>query len=222
MKILIIDDDRAYALGLAQFANEHLPDALVELIGFSDAAHAADVESFDYILVDLSHPRGLDAGADEFPGVKAAGRVSALRGARRRPFIVVLTGESGVFARATVRRRLKEAGCEYFIHRSVLADHFDRIITPTGPVTGALGSPGPIEVDGVKVGQDAALNKFVEVFPNLRIAMGRRQGQILSDELAVANRLVDAQPPQRRTKRQPGLGFVRRLWESSSRIVPKD
>lgn len=221
MRALIVDDDRAYAHGLAIVICETLPDATVDIDGFVTVGERADVHTWDYVLIDLSHPRTADPLADEFPGVRVAQHISESRGSRARPFIVVLTGESGVFTRPEVRRRLHEAHCEYFIHRTEFSENVSAILTPWGPRSGRLSASGRIVGEGSVLEPGGALNRFVEHYPASRLSTAKLRGQALHNELSRFAELLQARPRKVTKTRQLGAKAYRVIHDNAARINPR-
>lgn len=116
-RVVIVDDDDISRKGFAELLREH-PE--LEVVGALDHEGALSWSGSqwslaDVALVDAADERGC---GDQFPGV---GVVEAIRAARSpaETTVVVVTGH---FFDDALRARMREAGADFFYHRSQFAD----------------------------------------------------------------------------------------------------
>lgn len=223
MRVLFVDDAEHEARALISVLEARVPDVESEWCPFDEVVTRDDLLTFDYIAVDLSHPRKDNPLADEFPGVQVVAQVAAMRDLRVGPFLVVTTGESGPFGRDAVRLRLKEARCEVFVHRSEFTDQCDAIFAPGGPTAARLEVPEAAKElgRGARIGRRAQLNRFVRRFPTREVASPTKvSSKVLVAELdGMENELDVERPPGRRYSM--GRAFFRNAYQNLARISPR-
>ena len=113
VRVVVIDDDDVTRVGTVAILAADRSIEIVRSGSHDDATGPWD--GVDVVLVDASDHRRSD---DHFPGV---GVVQAIRadGAGATCTIIVFTG---VLFDDAVRRRMREAGADFYYHRSELAD----------------------------------------------------------------------------------------------------
>lgn len=138
LRVAVVDDDDVTRRGTCAILGDH-PDIEVVLAVSHDGA-TGPWDEVDLLLVDASDHRRTD---DQFPGV---GVVEAVR-ADGHPdcTIVVLTG---VLFDDVVRRRMREAGADFYYHRSELADAAKLLDVVLGRVD-RCGVPEPIDPEAL-------------------------------------------------------------------------
>ena len=115
-EIVVVDDDEITRLGTTIILDSHADIHVVASLNHVEAAESMGTwKGVDIAVIDASDQRRSD---DQFPGV---GIVQAIRVHRspEQTRIVVLTG---VMFDDAVRRRMREAGADYYFHRSALPD----------------------------------------------------------------------------------------------------
>jgi PAS domain S-box-containing protein len=114
-RILVVDDDRAVAEGLAM-----LLDSLgQQVVVVHDGASALDIVARfdpDLVFIDLSMP-GMD-------GYETARRMRALPGAATRR-VIALSG----YGFATVESRLREAGFDHYLAKPAAVDELEGVLS---------------------------------------------------------------------------------------------
>jgi len=115
VRVVVIDDDDVTRVGTVAIL---AADPTIEIVrSGSHEGAAGPWDEVDVVLVDASDHRRTD---DHFPGVGVVQAIRADRsGAGSRCTIIVLTG---VLFDDAVRRRMREAGADFYYHRSELAD----------------------------------------------------------------------------------------------------
>jgi CheY-like chemotaxis protein len=114
-RVIVVDDDDINRHGMAGLlASDDRLHVAAALSHDEAMAWAGDWSLVDVALVDAADDR---VAGDQFPGVHVVERMR--RDASRRLTIVVVTGH---FFDDAIRRRMWEAGADFFYHRSELAD----------------------------------------------------------------------------------------------------
>ena len=107
-RVAIVDDDDIQRRGMAEYLADR-PE--IEVVGMLDHTEAMDWDAewdrVDVVLVDVADPSRAD---DQFPGVHVADRIRRRRSSEETTVIVV----TGHFFDDAVRRRMREAGADYF------------------------------------------------------------------------------------------------------------
>jgi len=112
---MVVDDDDINRHGMAGLlASDERVHVAAALSHDEAMAWAGDWSLVDAALVDAADDR---VATDQFPGVHVVERLR--REAGRRLTVVVVTGH---FFDDAIRRRMWEAGADFFYHRSELAD----------------------------------------------------------------------------------------------------
>lgn len=112
---MVVDDDDINRHGMACLLSAGDRIVVVGALSHAGAMDwAGDWSDVDVALVDAADDR---AERDQFPGVRVVERMR--REAGRRLTIVAVTGH---FFDDAIRRRMWEAGADFFYHRSELAD----------------------------------------------------------------------------------------------------
>ncbi|MBO3748636.1 response regulator transcription factor [Streptosporangiaceae bacterium NEAU-GS5] len=115
-RIVIVDDDDISRLGMAAILAATPGVSVVGSLHHTEAMRwESRWDEADLALVDAADDR---CGDDHFPGVAVVDLIRRLRG-QKEPTVMVLTGH---FFDGAVRRRMREAGADYFYHRGELAD----------------------------------------------------------------------------------------------------
>ncbi len=116
IRLVVVDDDDISRAGITAIlsAVEEL-EIVASLDHPAAAAWGEQWRGVDVVLVDAADERRND---DQFPGVSVVESVRRHRD-RRETRVIVLTGH---FFDGAVRRRVREAGADFFYHRSELAD----------------------------------------------------------------------------------------------------
>jgi CheY-like chemotaxis protein len=115
VRVMVVDDDDINRHGMAGLLASDERVAVAATLSHVDAmVWAGDWSLVDVALVDAADDR---ADGDQFPGVGVVERMR--RQASRRLTVVVVTGH---FFDDAIRRRMWEAGADFFYHRSELAD----------------------------------------------------------------------------------------------------
>jgi CheY-like chemotaxis protein len=113
-RIVIVDDDEIQRRGMAAYLSDR-PE--LEVIGVLDHTVALEWDhqwsDVDVVLVDAADPL---REHDQFPGVEVADHIRRRRSSAQTMIIVV----TGHFFDDAVRRRMREAGADYFYHRPEL------------------------------------------------------------------------------------------------------
>ncbi|GAA5067869.1 DNA-binding NarL/FixJ family response regulator [Thermocatellispora tengchongensis] len=155
-RVVIVDDDEISLRGIAAILGEP-GDGSSEVVAAMDhraaLAWPGEWAGVDVALVDAADERRAD---DHFPGVEVVERIRAAGGRTR---VVVLTGH---FFDGAVRRRMREAGADFFYHRSELAE----AATLRAAVLGHGGRPVPGPEDAEEeilhgVSRDSRVNAAV-------------------------------------------------------------
>jgi len=113
-RIVIVDDDDIQRRGMAEYLADR-PE--LDVVGVLDHDEALlwdhEWDGVDIALVDAADPLREN---DQFPGVQVADRIRKRRSSEQTKVIVV----TGQFFDDAVRRRMREAGADYFYHRADL------------------------------------------------------------------------------------------------------
>lgn len=111
-RVAVVDDDEITRVGTVAVLSAH--DEIQVVGSYTHADAPIDWSGVDVAVVDASDHR---CHHDHFPGVAVAQAIKADRASRCT--VVVITG---VLFDDAVRRRMREAGADFYYHRSELAD----------------------------------------------------------------------------------------------------
>ena len=152
-RVVIVDDDDIQRRGMAEYLADRPEVEVVGVLNHGEAvAWDAEWNNVDLALVDAADP---GRAGDQFPGVEVADRIRRRRSSEQTKVIVV----TGHFLNGTVRRRMREAGADYFYHRSDLHQKeglFQAVLNP-----GEAGIPGQHDADSVSrmgIGRSTRVN----------------------------------------------------------------
>jgi len=112
VRVVVVDDDDINRRGMASLLGEDPAIDVAASLTHADALGRPDLwDGVDAVVVDAADERN---AADHFPGVRVVEEVRRHR-PRGRTAIVVVTGH---FFDDAVRRRMREAGADFYYHRS--------------------------------------------------------------------------------------------------------
>jgi CheY-like chemotaxis protein len=155
--VVVVDDDDINRRGMASLLGEDPAIDVAASLTHADAMGRPDLwDGVDAVLVDAADER--DA-ADHFPGVRVVEEVRRHR-PRGRTAIVVITGH---FFDDAVRRRMREAGADFYYHRSEVGDARSLRAAVLRPGAGHA-VPGPTDPDELfnqGVTDDTRVNRAV-------------------------------------------------------------
>jgi CheY-like chemotaxis protein len=114
--VVVVDDDDINRRGIASLLAEDPAIDVAASVTHADAVGRPELwQAADVVLVDAADERN---EADHFPGVALVEEVRRSR-PRARTVVVVITGH---FFDEAVRRRMREAGADFYYHRTELGD----------------------------------------------------------------------------------------------------
>jgi DNA-binding NtrC family response regulator len=116
-RIAIVDDDDISRRGFAELLADRPELEIVGMLSHTESLRWDDAEwsSVDIAIVDAADEREV---ADHFPGVGVVEAIRSFRSAEQTMVIVV----TGHFFDDAVRTRMREAGADFFYHRSQFCD----------------------------------------------------------------------------------------------------
>lgn len=127
-RVAVVDDDDVTRTGTVALLARHPGIEVVAEMTHIDAVARPDWDGVDVAVVDASDRR---RETDQFPGV---GVVQAIRH-RRDPTQTMILVLTGIMFDDAVRRRMREAGADYYVHRSAVMDAAqlcDAVMAPAG------------------------------------------------------------------------------------------
>jgi CheY-like chemotaxis protein len=191
-RVAIVEDDDIQRRGMSEYLADR---ADIEVVGILDHYEAmlwdSEWDEVDIALVDAADP---NRPTDQFPGVDVVDRIRNRRSSAETRVIVV----TGHFFDDAVRRRMREAGADYFYHRPELHKRDALYEAVFHPERAAEGVPG--------VHNDEAL---------IRLGVGR--GSRVNDAVRYASQ--GANRPAG-TQRSRAWNTYRRTFNSVARLQP--
>ena len=115
VQVVVVDDDDVSRRGMASLLGECPQVRVLAALSHTEALGWGDWCGVQVVLVDAADRRARD---DHFPGVRVVEQIRLQR-PRDEITVIVVTGH---FFNDAVRRRMREAGADFFYHRSELAD----------------------------------------------------------------------------------------------------
>ena len=229
-RVVIVDDDDISRRGFAELLADR-PE--LEVIGMLDHREAvgwgaSEWSSVDVALVDAADER---EDADHFPGV---GVVEAIRAARTpdETIVVVVTGH---FFDDALRTRMREAGADFFYHRSQFSD-VDRLYQVLlHPEAERAPVPPPMDTEAlfrVGVTPGTRINDAIRMAGSLASPttpgeLGSRRSRAWLRYRATFNEVARLNPVNadgtvpEREQRDPSLPQIERFLQWATRAKPR-
>jgi DNA-binding NarL/FixJ family response regulator len=225
-RVVVVDDDEVSRRGLGAVLGDHPDIDVVAEIDHDDAAAGGIAlwDGIDMAVVDAADERRKD---DAFPGV---GVVTAIRRHRSRHQTIVVI-RTGHFLDDALRLRMREAGADFFYHRSELQNASLLHQLVLHPEAARRGIPAPADTDllaRLGVGSASQVNAgvaFLRRFgpgpanasPRSRQWLAFRRDFNQQARLAAVN--ADGTGPER-DQLHPSMRQVQRFWEWATRPKP--
>ena len=114
MRVVVVDDDDIQRRGMAEYLADRPEIVIVGALEHGEAlGWDLEWDNVDVAVVDAADP---GQSGDQFPGVAVADHIRRRR-APHETMVIIVTGH---FFDDAVRRRMREAGADYFFHRAEL------------------------------------------------------------------------------------------------------
>jgi CheY-like chemotaxis protein len=225
--VAVVDDDDITLLGSTAILDK-CPGIEVEASVSHEAAldGAFSWDGIDVVLVDASDRRFSD---DHFPGVLVVQRIRASRTSQQTRVIVL----TGVMFDDAIRRRMREAGADFYYHRSELLDAAVLcrvVLQPEASV------PEPEDVERLfrlGIGDSTRVNEAVQAARDEGLLSGESVGGRGRDRIRRRERFArraglhvvtaDGRPPDRE-QQAPSLPQIDRFlrWATRLRELGRD
>lgn len=194
-RVVVVDDDDITLVGASTILAE-----CADLDVVASVSHDAvldgrvSLEGVDVALVDASDRRRLD---DHFPGVLVVERIRAER-TPEQTRVIVLTG---VMFDDAIRRRMREAGADFYYHRSELLDAavLQRVVLHPDEERSVPDPVDPEHLFRLGIGDSTRVNEAV--------AAARDEG-LMSGQLTVGSRGRERSRRRERFAQRAGLHVV--------------
>lgn len=234
-RVAVIDDNENTRRGDVASLAEN-PDIVIVADTSHDDALAWEAErwlDFDVVVVDAARPYD-DSGRprldDHFPGVKVVARA---RSCNPTLLLVVLTGH---FTNDALRRRMNEAGANFFHHRGrvVTAAQLQQVVLQPDAYRAGVPPVHNLEVQkALGVNKQTLLNRFLEYFEaqggRAALALGARRSRdqerlrarAAADGVRTTNKTTGMPPGTWAADREQGAPSRRQIdgiWKTFAQI----
>ncbi len=143
-RVAVVDDDEVSRRGLGAVLDEHPEIEVVAAAGHAEAIAAGDElwADVDVAIVDAADE---EHRGDQFPGVAVVERIRKCRTAPL-PTVVIRTGH---FLDDALRVRMREAGADFFFHRTELQRAAAVHAVVLRPEDARAGVPAPLDAEAL-------------------------------------------------------------------------
>lgn len=233
LSVAVVDDQRINRVGTAAVLAELDDVAVTATFDFETARQPVDWGSFDWVVIDVAQE---GAELDEVPSAGVIERIRHTAGPDR-PVVIAVTSNPIAFDEDVVRRRLLEAGADFFVWRADL----DRMLSDTSAITtldaraDTLPPTGaPDDIPELGVTGESSVNAFVEAAnsqPGLRRFLvrdpagdGRRTRWLtaarrnVSEAGQLAATTAEGNRPRQGEQDIPGIPQLRHLFLRATRV----
>ena len=222
IRLVVVDDDDIQRRGMAEFlADQHK----IEVVGTLDHGEAIDWdvqwEGVDVAVIDAADP---SRSGDQFPGVAVVEHIRRRRAPGETTVIIV----TGHFFDDAVRRRMREAGADYFFHRAEIRKRDALYEVVLHPEHLSVGVPTPRDPDALirmGIGADSRVNgavNFALTHPSW--TAGSQRSRSWATYRRAFNSVARLQPmnsdgtPPDRDQDDPSLSQIERFVKWATRI----
>jgi CheY-like chemotaxis protein len=223
-RVVIVDDDDIQRRGMAEYLADRPEVEVVGILNHDEAlAWDGEWDGVDIALVDAADPL---RDKDQFPGVEVADRIRRRRSSEQTRVIVV----TGHFFNDAVRRRMREAGADYFYHRPDLHRKeglYQAVLHPER--AGVPGDYDPESVTRMGVGNTTRVNdavRFTEGHEERPPAT--RRSRAWTNYRRTFNQVARLQPmnadgtPPDREQEEPSITQIERFLRWATQIKGRD
>jgi DNA-binding NarL/FixJ family response regulator len=225
VRVAIIDDDDIQLRGMSEYLADR-PE--IEVVGMLNHHEAmlwdAQWDDVDIALVDAADPTQV---ADQFPGVEVADRIRRRRSSQQTKVIVV----TGHFFDDAVRRRMREAGADYFYHRPELHKKdalYEAVLNPEAARAGVPADRDPDSAIRLGVGRSSRVNEAVRLTRSEGQPAHARRSRAWNTYRRTFNQVAVLQPmnsdgtPPDREQAEPSVTQIERFVKWATRIKGVD
>jgi CheY-like chemotaxis protein len=173
VRVVIVDDDDISRRGMAEYLADHSDVEVLGALDHEQALQWSDQwDGADVALVDAADSR---RSLDQFPGVEVVAHIRRQQSGDKIRVVVVTTH----FFDDAVRRRMREAGADYFYYRPDLhrtEGLYNAVLHPEKTSVGVPDPSDPDEIFGLGIGRSSRVNDAVRIAadPNTRADWNRR------------------------------------------------
>jgi CheY-like chemotaxis protein len=221
-RVAIVDDDDIQRRGMAEYLADRPEVEVVGILDHSDALRwEEEWDTVDIALVDAADPSQL---VDQFPGVEVTDHIRRRRSSEQTKVIIV----TGHFFDDAVRRRMREAGADYFYHRPDLHRKEGLYEAVLFPERANSGVPDDLDFPAIirlGVGKSTRINEAVKFAKNSEAHTSRsHRSRAWNTYRRTFNQVARLQPmntdgtPPDREQTEPSMTQIDRFLRWATRI----
>lgn len=221
-RVVVVDDDDIQRRGMAEYLADR---AELDVVGTLEHGEALgwDLQwnGIDVAVIDAADP---DQTVDQFPGVAVADHIRRRRTPGQTKIIIV----TGHFFDDALRRRMREAGADYFFHRAELRKRdalYEAILHPEHLGIGVPTHQDPDALIRLGIGKGSRVNDAVSfVRSNPARPAGSHRSRAWTTYRRAFNAVARLQPmnsdgtPPDRDQDNPSLTQIERFVKWATQI----